>query len=102
MLGASGFTIGWNALAGASILATFVGAVVAVVVDKRRKDLVELYKGLYEAKHSETKDLSTKIERLSAQVELFQSDFIRQLAEGVTEAILRIVDERLAAQNDHT
>lgn len=94
IIGSAGFTVGWGSLAGIAVVAAVVGSVVAVVVDKRRRDLVELYKGLYEGKSSEVQELNERLTRAEAQIALFQSDFTRHMAEGVTEAIVRIMETR--------
>lgn len=88
------FEIGIESIAGIAAVAVIVGAVVALVIDKRRRDLVELYKGLYEAKNIENRDQQKRIDRLEARIEFFESSFTKSLAEGVVEAIMRIMDER--------
>lgn len=86
--------LGWSSIGYAIGLSVVVGAVIALVLDKRRRDLVELWKGLYEAKDVENRELQRRVDTLEARLNLFQSDFITNLAQGVTEAIIRIMDER--------
>lgn len=85
-------TIGWSSIAGVGGISLIVGAVVAVVMDKRRKDLVALYKGLYEGKESENHELEARIVRLEARLALFESNFMHEVSSGVADAIIKFVD----------
>jgi hypothetical protein len=83
-----------------TIVALLIGAVgagtsVGGLVAKRQKDLGELYKSLYEGKSAEVSEINLRVGHLEAQVALFQSDFMKQLAEGITEAIVRSVEGRI-------
>jgi len=64
------------------------------IVGKRKDDLADVYKRLYEAKLTETDDMAKRITRLESQVNLFQSNFVSQIAAGVTDAVVKMVHEK--------
>lgn len=70
-----------------------VGSVLAVV-DRQKKSLTESYKGLYETQSEKVKLLEEDLAKLHAQVEILTSDFTKSIAEGVTAAVFRLLDER--------
>lgn len=81
------------------IVSAVVGCVSAAVIllgifDKRRKDISQTWKDLYEAKSVELTERDKRLARLEAEVDLLKSDFSKNLADGVTTAILRILDDR--------
>lgn len=92
-----------------AVLGIVVGAGTALgAVGKRQRDLAELYKGLYEGKSLEVKELRDELGRVETRLALYESDFTKKVAEGVTEAIVRSVSaalpelfERWKRGNDH-
>lgn len=89
-----GVTLDWSTVGGAVLVAGLASTVVGVVVDKRRRDLVELYRGLYEGKQAENVELSARMTRVEHRLELFESSYMAKLAEGVTDAVVRLVTKR--------
>jgi len=74
--------------------AVVVGGTAIGLYDKRKRELSDTYKNLYDAKKEEVAELRAELAGVKAQVDLLMSDFTRKLAEGVTDAIVRIFEER--------
>lgn len=73
----------------------FGGAAIGIY-DKRRRELTEMYKQLYEAKSDKVEELEREVHSLKVQVDLFMSDFTAKLAVGITDALHRIYKEKEA------
>jgi hypothetical protein len=71
-----------------------VGGAAVSVYDKRRRELTETYRQLYEAKSDKVEELETELRALQAQVDLLLSDFTAKLAQGITDALHRIYKEK--------
>jgi hypothetical protein len=83
-----------------TVLAVLVSAILAAgatfgAVGKRARDLADLYQGLYQGKAVQVAELEMRLTQLESRVQLYESDFTKKIAEGVTEAILRTVTDAL-------
>ena len=85
-------TLDWGTLAGMLTASVVLAGIVGLTVDKRRRDLSELYKSLYEGKSAEVNELTSRLTRLEARLEFYESDFTKKLAEGITSAIIESVE----------
>lgn len=101
--------VGWDDLGLVAIISLILSGIASLTLNRRKQELIDLYKGLYEAKEKENEDLKQQkdneiarlkdeVKDLRSRVDLYQSDFTRQLAEGVTEAIVRIFEERVGVE----
>lgn len=73
------------------------GAAAIGIYDKRKRELTETYKQLYEAKSDKVEELEREVRGLKAQVDLLMSDFTAKLAVGITDALHRIYLEKEAS-----
>lgn len=70
-----------------------VGGAAISIYDKRKRELTQTYKDLYEAKSAEVEVLQDKVTRLEARVDFFESGFTKGLAKGVVDAIYQILEQ---------
>lgn len=89
--------IGPEAVVSAIVVAIPAIGATAAIVDKRRKDLTDLWKGLYEAQKVANEEQEAKIVRLEARVNLFESNFIHEVAAGVAGAIKDLLEDNNAS-----
>lgn len=89
-----GAEIGLSQVVSGVVGAATSAALLLGILDKRRKDISNTWKELYEAKKEENSELENRLTRCEARVEFFESAFIRKVAQGVTDAIIHELDER--------
>jgi len=95
------FEVGLREISAALIGAIGAGGAAIGVYDKRRRELTETYKGLYEAKTELVSQLETKVARLEARIDFFESDYMRKFTEGIVEAVFRYLEESGRNRHDH-
>lgn len=101
------FEVNGESVGSAVVFGGLLAVVISVATDKRRRDFISLLEGMYAAKEKEVEDLKTQkdaeietlkiqVADLTSRVSLYESDFTKKLAEGITEAILTIFEKRMA------
>lgn len=102
MIGAT--TVDLSTVPGLLAALTILSVASAFFLDKRRRDLVSLYKEMYDAKvyevreiesrhNTEVEELKGRITSLEVRVNFYESEFTTKLAEGITTAIVNMVEE---------
>jgi len=76
----------------ALVVAGAVALVWSALVDRRRRDVAETYKELYEASSAKVEHLEAEMAELRARVAVLESDLIERVAEGVAAKVAKILE----------
>ena len=78
----------------ARVVGTAVAVVWSSIVDRRRRDVADMYKELYEASSTKIEHLEREVAEMRARIAVLEGDLIERVAEGVAERVARIMEGR--------
>lgn len=81
-------------VAAAGLFGTAVAVVWSSVVDRRRRDVADMYRELYEASSAKIEHLEREVAGMRARIAVLEGDLIERVAEGVAERVARIMEGR--------
>ena len=78
------------------VVAGAIALVWSAFVDRRRRDVAETYRQLYEASLAKAESMEREIAELRARVAVLESDLIGRVAEGVAVTVADLLERHHA------